>query len=252
VAVDLRSYSEPGPLTSFEPEQLRLADDLPADPVGICTVAQGLVIQPDDAVAQGLPERRQAERSIRPVHDLITALSALDPAPLHHPRAPEHRVVGTCRHFATLSTALLRLRGVPARARCGFGTYFISGRSVDHWITEYWLPQDQRWVRIDSEMLGRDIVDHPEDLAPGQFLTGGEAWALHRSGSIDPDTFGVTGVDDAWGVGKSAGTPSVTSRRSPAGDVAVGRMGPHGGLVPGADRPGVRHAHGPRGRGLRE
>ena len=54
-------------------------------------------------------------------------------------------------------------------------------------------------------MLGRGIVDHPEDLAPGQFLTGGEAWALHRSGSIDPDTFGVAGVDYAWGVGEIRG-----------------------------------------------
>ena len=139
-------------------------------------MAQGLLIQPDEAVARGLPERRQAERVIRPVRDLIKVLSALDPAPLHHPRAPEHRVVGTCRHFAALSTALLRLHGIPARARCGFGTYFLPGRSVDHWITEYWDPQDQRWVRIDSEVLGRGVVDRPEDLAPGRFLTGGEAW----------------------------------------------------------------------------
>jgi hypothetical protein len=54
-------------------------------------------------------------------------------------------------------------------------------------------------------VLGRGVVDRPEDLAPGRFLTGGEAWALHRSGSIDPDTFGVAGVDHAWGVGEIRG-----------------------------------------------
>ncbi|WP_269803231.1 transglutaminase domain-containing protein [Streptomyces sp. Go-475] len=54
---------------------------------------------------------------------------------MHHPRPPEHRVVGTCRHFAILACAFLRARGIPARARCGFGTYCAEGRGLDHWIT---------------------------------------------------------------------------------------------------------------------
>jgi transglutaminase-like putative cysteine protease len=57
------------------------------------------------------------------------------------------RVVGTCRHFATLACAILRARGVAARARCGFGTYFVEGRGLDHWITEYWHTAEARWVR---------------------------------------------------------------------------------------------------------
>ena len=90
MAVDLRGYSERGPLTSFEPDQLQLADDLPVDPVGICTVAQGLLIQPDEAVARGLPERRQAERAIRPVHNLIKVLSALDLLPFTNRERPSN------------------------------------------------------------------------------------------------------------------------------------------------------------------
>ena len=34
---------------------------------------------------------------------------------------PERRFVGNCRHFTVLLCAFLRARGVPARARCGFG-----------------------------------------------------------------------------------------------------------------------------------
>ncbi|MET9525897.1 transglutaminase domain-containing protein [Streptomyces coeruleorubidus] len=55
--------------------------------------------------------------------------------------------MGTCRHFATLACAILRARGVAARARCGFGTYFVEGRGLDHWITEYWHTAEARWVR---------------------------------------------------------------------------------------------------------
>src|SRR5207248_5963583 len=106
-----------GPLTSLGPDQTRLTDGLPNDPVGICAAVRGLVIQPTDAPAAGVPEARLAERNIRPVRDLIDALIAIDPAPLHQPRPPDRRVVGTCRHFATLGCTLLRLRGLPAQAR---------------------------------------------------------------------------------------------------------------------------------------
>lgn len=192
-------YSRPGPMTSLDPAQVRLADGLPDDPAGICAAVQSLVIQPGDATAAGVQDHRLAEKNIRPVRRLIEVLAALDPAPLHQPRTPASRVVGTCRHFATLSCALLQLRGIPARARCGFATYFVAGRNVDHWITEYWRDEERRWVRIDTEILGHSVVSRPDDLVAGQFLTGGEAWAWYRSGSVDGQLFGVPGIDDAWG-----------------------------------------------------
>nr|WP_245939303.1 hypothetical protein [Actinacidiphila glaucinigra] len=36
-----------------------------------------------------------------------------------------------------MACAFLRARGMGARARCGFATYFVEGRGLDHWITEY-------------------------------------------------------------------------------------------------------------------
>ncbi|MER5834239.1 transglutaminase-like domain-containing protein [Streptomyces sp. NPDC002130] len=196
---DVLNYSRPGPLTSLGSAQLRLIEELPEDPVGVCAAVQGLVIQPADAAVLGVPEDRIAEKNIRPVDKLITALTTLDPAPLHQPRTPETRVIGTCRHFATIACAILRARGIASRARCGFGTYFLKGRGVDHWITEYWDEDHNRWVRVDTEHLGKNYVDRPDDLAPGEFLTGGEAWLHYRSGLIDPALFGVAGTDHAWG-----------------------------------------------------
>ncbi|MEV6020009.1 transglutaminase-like domain-containing protein [Streptomyces sp. NPDC051997] len=202
---DALDYSLPGPLTRFASGQSELIKGLPDDPVGICAAVQSLVIQPTDAATLGLPQERLAEKNIRPVDEVIAALTALDPAPLHHARTPVTRVVGTCRHFATIACAILRARGIPSRARCGFGTCFLAGRGVDHWITEYWNAGERRWVRVDTEHLGHGYVERPEDLAPGEFLTGGEAWTQHRKGLIDPQLFGVFGTDHAWGPAEISG-----------------------------------------------
>jgi hypothetical protein len=202
---DVLSYSRPGLFTSLDPAQLELVEGLPADPVGICAAAQGLVIQPHDAAAAGLGGDRLAEKDIRPASALVAALTALDGSPLQHAREPATRVVGTCRHFTVLACAFLRARGIPARARCGFGTYFAEGRGIDHWITEYWSADEHRWVRVDTEHLGGGYLEHPADLAPGEYLTGGEAWARFRAGLIDGQMFGVMGTDHAWGPAEISG-----------------------------------------------
>ncbi|MCF2532250.1 transglutaminase-like domain-containing protein [Yinghuangia soli] len=204
-------YARRGPFTALDAMQIRLTAHLPDDPVGICTAAQGLVIQPADAAAQGIPEARIAEKDIRPAADLVAALTALDPSPLHLARTPDKRVVGTCRHFATLACAFLRARGIPARARCGFGMYFLEDHGVDHWITEYRDTESGRWVRVDTEHLGTAYIPRPDDLAADEYLTGGEAWIQYRRGLADGHRFGVAGTAHAWGPARSAATPSGTS-----------------------------------------
>jgi hypothetical protein len=192
-------YARPGPFTCFDDAQAPLLAALPDDPVALCAAAQGLVIQPGDATAAGVPERRLAERDIRPMRAVLDVLAARSTRPLTEPRPPGERVVGTCRHFAVLACAFLRFRGIPARARCGFATYFRSGLALDHWVVEYRHADEDRWVRVDVEVLQRSTRERPEDLVPGQFLTGGEAWAAYRGGAVDAATFGVYGTDHAWG-----------------------------------------------------
>jgi hypothetical protein len=87
---------------------------------------------------------------------------------------------------------------VSPRVRCGFATYFQPSLGLDHWITEYWEEPTGSWVRIDSEILGGTVLPHPERLTQGQFLSGGEAWQLYRSGRIDAARFGVPGTEN-WG-----------------------------------------------------
>lgn len=166
--------------------------------MSICEPVHALVIQPTDPRAANLPGHRLAESQIRPAAELVNRLLSLNPQSLNTAREPGQRVVGTCRHFAVLSCALLRHRGIAARVRCGFATYFQPGRGLDHWITEYRNDSQQRWVRIDTEILGQQVIEHPEDLRPGQFLTGGEAWLAFRRGTIDATKFGVYGTEN-WG-----------------------------------------------------
>lgn len=197
-------WDRAGPLTAIDADLAVALERLPEDPIACCRVAQGVVILSELASASGVPDVRQAERSIRSASAVLRRALELDSSPLGHERAPAHRVVGTCRHFALVSCALLRHRSIPSRARCGFAGYFVADKWVDHWVTEY-RDASGRWVRVDSEILGLDVVDHPEALGPGEFLTGGEAWRLLREGVADPADFGVDGVPHAWGIGEVRG-----------------------------------------------
>jgi len=197
------SWDRAGPLTAIDDDVASALAGLPEDPIELCRVAQGLIMLPGLATGFGIGEDRQPEQSIRPASAILRRLIALDAAPIEEPRAADRRVVGTCRHFAVLSTAFLRYRSIPARARCGFAGYFVPDRYVDHWITEY--HDGDRWIRVDAEILGFSVVEHPDDLAPGQFLTGGEAWRYLAESGADPMDFGVDGVPHAWGIAEVRG-----------------------------------------------
>jgi Transglutaminase-like superfamily len=202
--VYVMDYAASGPLTSLEGVDAAALEPVAGHPVEICLPVHALVIQPNDAQAIGMPPERFAENQLRPAASIVRALLALDPAPLSVAREPEKRVIGTCRHFAVLSCALLRYRDIPARVRCGFATYFQPGKGLDHWVAEYWDDDSARWVRIDSEVLTLAVLPHPEDLRPSEFLSGGEAWSAFRRGEIDGSDFGVYGTEN-WGAGEIRG-----------------------------------------------
>lgn len=210
-------YALAGPLTDLSgvPDAV-----LPpsADPLALCGIARGLVVAPPDAQALGLPRGRSATNHVRPAADLVRAVLALDPAPLSVVRPPARRIVGTCRHVAVITVALLRHHGVPARARCGFATYFEPDRAVDHWVVEYRTAPAGRWHRVDPELPPSadaragyrsepsgganpvpDVSTSDGAAVAGEFLTGGEAWVAFRRGAVDVSRFGVAGTSDAWG-----------------------------------------------------
>ena len=110
---------------------------------------------------------------------------------------PERRTPGTCRDFALMTCSALRERGVPARVRCGFATYFPSNPFEDHWVCEHWrggrepLGPDRRPARSVAARALHVAFD-PTDLPAKTFLNAGEAWTAWRSGEIDATTLSVT------------------------------------------------------------
>lgn len=193
-------YAEQGQVSDPGPYAPRL-DDLPKTLPELVKAIQGLMLHIHWADRYGitLNRIRKEESNIRPIRDRLAKVFELSPEPLSQSRPLSKRTAGTCRDFSLLLTAVLRYRQIPARARCGFGTYFTEGRYEDHWICEYWHADEKRWVTVDAQLDALQIevlsIDfNTLDMPPGEFVTGGQAWQLCRSKGVDPDLFGFSNM----------------------------------------------------------
>ncbi len=182
-----------------------LYEDLPTEISELCKVVQGVMIHVFWSQGYGvqLSEERKKEVQMRKVEDKLARIIELDDRSIKSTRDPDLRVVGNCRDFSLLLCSFLRHKGIPARARCGFGTYFTPGKYEDHWICEYWNSQEKRWAMVDAQLDSLQLtvlkIDfNPHDLPAGKFLTAGETWQLCRTGKIDPDLCGIFDMKGLW------------------------------------------------------
>lgn len=190
-------YTQQGQISNPSPYS-NWFDDLPTDLAGIIQIIQGVMLHLHWAERYGvsLEKSRQEEANLRTVRDRLAKIFELQDTPLNQPRSPLTKTVGTCRDFTLLLTAILRHKGIPARARAGFGTYFTPKRFEDHWVCEYWHPGDERWAMVDPqlddlqcEVLAIDF--DPLDMPREKFVTGGVAWLRCQNNGADPDLFGI-------------------------------------------------------------
>jgi len=197
-------YTRPAEMTS-DCGHAPMFDELPRDVAALARVVQGLLLHEHWAPGYGvaLSDERRSESHIRPTKRMLDHLLAHDGQPLSVGRPVDARLVGVCRHFTVLLVAMLRAKGVPARARCGFGAYFNPGHFEDHWVCEYWNAAEARWVLVDAQIdeLQRaklnpdfDLLDVPRD----RFVIAGDAWAQCRAGEADPSTFGIFAMRGLW------------------------------------------------------
>jgi hypothetical protein len=195
-------YTQPATMTTLGP-YAPLVDSLPDDVAGLVRTVQGLLLHGHWAPAYGvtLSDERRSQTHTRPAAQMVDCLLAQDQRPLTTVRSLEERIVGTCRNFTVLLVALLRAKGIPARARCGFGMYFIPGHGEDHWVAEYWHAAQARWVRVDAQIddfqrqklqPDFDLLDVPHD----RFVIAGDAWAQSRAGEVDPAHFGLSFLNE--------------------------------------------------------
>gem|GEM_PF-71644 len=200
----LEYYARPGLMTDPK-EHAELFEGLPTEISALSQTVQGVLIHVFWAERYGvtLSDEREEEVNIRSVADMLARIRELDDRPLTVARPLEKRLVGNCRDFSTLLCAMLRYQGVPARARCGFGAYFLPDRYEDHWICEYWKADEQRWVMVDAQLDGfqREVLKiqfDPLDVPQDQFLTAGKGWLMCRAGQADPDSFGIFDMHGMW------------------------------------------------------
>ena len=175
-----------------------LFDSLPGDIGELCKIVQGVTVHVFWAERYGLklsPER-EAEVQLRTMEKRLARTLELDPRPLSAARPLERKLVGNCRDHTLLLVAMLRQQGIPARARCGFGAYFLPNHYEDHWVAEYWNAAQGRWVLVDAQLdefqcREMQVSFDPLDVPRDQFIVGGQAWKMCRSGAADPDSFGI-------------------------------------------------------------
>jgi Transglutaminase-like superfamily len=200
----LNYYAQPGPMTNPQTYASWL-NDLPTDIPSLVKVVQGVMVHIFWAERYGLTlsEERKEEVNLRFIPRMLARIAELDAQPLTVPRDLDRKLVGNCRDHSTLLCSILRQQGVPARARCGFGAYFMPNHYEDHWVCEYWNAEQQRWILVDAQLdpfqgealnIPFDTLDVPRD----QFITGGLGWQMIRSGGADPDRFGIFEWHGQW------------------------------------------------------
>jgi len=206
---DAREYLEDGPFAepgTYRPLLAVAVRELGPEPRALAERIRGLMVHVFWQSAYGLREDRErsvAETNLRSLAEKLERIAAAQeavgrPRGSAEPLPPERRLIGNCRDFSLFFAALLREAGIPARARCGFGMYFVPNHGEDHWVVERWDPAQARWAISDPQIDGimaekLKIGFDPMDLPDGAFLSGGEAWLACRDGD-DPERYGIFGM----------------------------------------------------------
>lgn len=194
---DLNYFAQYGKMTDPGP-YAHLYTDLSSDVPSLVKVVQGLIVHVFWGESYGLhlSEERKVEVQLRSMERRLSRMLELDPGPLTTPRSNEKKVVGNCRDFSLILASMLQSKGIPARPRCGFATYFDPSLYIDHWVCEYWNAAEQRWIFVDAQLdeVQQNILKttfNTLDVPRDQFLVGGAAWKMCRSGQANPDHFGI-------------------------------------------------------------
>ncbi|MBI4158485.1 MAG: transglutaminase domain-containing protein [Candidatus Yanofskybacteria bacterium] len=139
----------------------------------------------------------------QPEDDYLVTASAMlaelyrrDPRGFVQDRAPENKLVLTCRFTAVLMASILKSKGIPTRCRAvhHYAPYFddsLGKVSADHWINQYWNKDENRWVTIDVDG-SLSVIDKqydPYDMPVSSYDFPADAWLAIKNKEVDPNYF---------------------------------------------------------------
>ena len=206
----LEYYSQHSDITNPKAYS-HLFSGLPTTVPELCRVVQNnfvhlLILKYNGKKAYGITmeDLQEKGRNLKEELNMVTIEEKLKiiydikSSPLTTKRSPVEQILGNCRDFALLLCSFLRHRGIPARVRSGCAKYLNPGQEFyeDHYVTEYWHTQENRWILVDSQIdefqhkfmkITIDVHDVPKD----EFVVGGEAWKWYRTQKINPEKFGI-------------------------------------------------------------
>jgi hypothetical protein len=182
-----------------------LYDSLPEEIPEIVDAIQGLFLHIYWAERYGvqLTDSQKNLVQSRYVTNILEEIHKINKAALNRKRPLTQRFIGTCRDYAVFMCSVLRTKGIPARARCGFATYFEKNKYVDHWICEYWDEKSDEWIGVDAQLdsLQQEVLQidfDPLNVPSDRFINGAQAWKLCREGKANPDAFGIFDMRGLW------------------------------------------------------
>ena len=212
----LNYYRSPGKLTDLTKhgeEIAKLSDDVS----DLVKAVQGLILHDMwlDRYGVKATEAQKCSAITPSMADIIDTSKEIEGSKVLGYNDPHLRVIACCREFSTMLCALLRAKGIPARARCGFATYLAkAGDYEDHWMCEVW--DGKEWQKVDPQIDDfqlnsfKTYVKKHEDIDPEyrqmlleldpmeltdrDFVIAGKAWQMCREGKVDPKHFGI-GID---------------------------------------------------------
>lgn len=131
-----------------------MVKDLPMNVESITSIVQNIFLHQHWAKRYGLEldDKRKEEPWLRSIEEKLIFLNQSGYSHVMDKRPIENKMIAICRDFTVMAVALCREVGIPARARCGFATYFDKDKYIDHWVLEYWNEDKKRWILVDPQL----------------------------------------------------------------------------------------------------
>ncbi|MEX3238720.1 transglutaminase-like domain-containing protein [Serratia quinivorans] len=145
------------------PLRSEILESIPDDVSGIFYVCRNIMEHYQGINAGNISRLRYPEIEMDKVSDILQALIDNGVTDLSKPVPLGKKVIGNCFNIAKLAVSFMRYKGIPARLRYAYCTYFnhknnpnVNSEQV---LAEYWCAEKQRWFRGDPSM-NWEILDH--------------------------------------------------------------------------------------------